>query len=125
MIEIVLREDIESYEPSAFFGMTRRQLVMLLIGIVFVGGTATCGVLVGVPVPHLGWVLIVEGLLIGFIGIKRFGKLPAEKYVAIAFEEFCLPKHLAITTPVVIGAMDRKESEIHAKRKRKRAKEKE
>lgn len=125
MIEIILRDDIDNYEPSAFFGMTRRQLVMLLIGVVLVGGTTGIGIALGVSVPHLGWVLIVEGILIGYIGIKKFGKLPVEKYAVIAFEEFCLPKRMSIETPLVKGSFDKREEELRAKRKKRTPKESE
>lgn len=94
MIEIILRQDIDQYEPRSFLGRTKREIVTLLV--VGVACIATCLALtaLGLPIAATGWVLLVEGFAGAFIGLARFGGQTATSYAARRFREFCLPTHL-------------------------------
>lgn len=94
MIEIILRQDIDQYEPRSFLGRTKREVLTLLcVGVLCL---ATCLALtaLGLPIAATGWVLIVEGFVGAFIGLARFGGQTATSYAARRFREFCLPTHL-------------------------------
>jgi len=112
MVEIILRDDITGYEPKAFFGFTRRQiffgalLVALAIG-TFLGLNG-----LHLPLQAIGYVLMVEGVVVGTVGFGKVAGQHFEKYLSIAFEEFSMPKELGIETPMVEGAMEKRLKEV-------------
>lgn len=72
MIEIILRDDITSYKAKPFFGMSGRQLLVLLI---------VCAVIafeiwllyfvLNVPTDIGGLFLVATGVGIGYVGLKE------------------------------------------------------
>lgn len=72
MIEIILRDDITSYKSKPFFGMSGRQLVVLLIVIAILGIEIwLLYFLLQVPTDIGGFIIVATGAGIGYIGLSE------------------------------------------------------
>lgn len=72
MIEIILRDDITSYKSKPFFGMSGRQLVVLLIVIAILGIEIwLLYFLLHVPTDLGGFIIVATGAAIGYIGLSE------------------------------------------------------
>ena len=94
MIEIILREDIDQYEPRSFLGRTKREILTLFVVGVLCIVTFLALSSLGLPIAVIGWALLVEGFAGAFVGLARFSGQTATSYAWRRFREFCLPTHL-------------------------------
>lgn len=107
MIEIILRKDIQDYEPKPLFGYTYRQVVtgvaiaaactLLGVGLSSVGVTGTLLVAALVPV----------GMGIGFAGVGNVHGLKPEKWWAIARADREWPRVALFSAPRISPAAER------------------
>lgn len=112
MIEIVLRDDINKYEPKPFFGFTRRKAFFVALTLAVAFGTFNLFDEFKIDPIITGYVLIIEGILISIFGFKKFSGLSLEKFIAVRFGEFCVPKRLSIKTYTIQSASDKKLKEV-------------
>ena len=80
MIEIILREDIDQYEPRSFLGRTKREILTLLVVGVLCIVTFLALSSLGLPIAVIGWALLVEGFAGAFVGLARFSGQTATSY---------------------------------------------
>lgn len=112
MIEIVMRDDVHEYEAKAFWGHTKREVLSAVAAVAAAAGTVFL-LKDLLPIHILAYVLIVEGAIVGIVGVKRFeGGLTFEQYVSSTFAEFCIPKRLGIETDVWALGLDNKLKEV-------------
>lgn len=72
MIEIILRDDITSYKSKPFFGMSGRQLIVLLIVLAVLGLEIWfLYFLLNVPTDIGGLFLVATGVGIGYVGLSE------------------------------------------------------
>lgn len=116
MIEIILRDDINEYEPKAFFGFTKRTILFAVLSVGLAAATFFLLTSFGLAIVLVGYFIIVEGLIMGIIGLGKFSGLPLEKYLAIAMGEFFIPKELSIKTVHVVGANEKRLKEVRRER---------
>ena len=121
MVEIILRKDIQDYEPKPLFGYTYRQAAtgvaiaaactLLGVGLTSVGVTGTLLIAVLVPV----------GMGIGFLGVGSVHGLKPEKWWAIAKADREWPRVALFSAPCLSPASERiKQKERHPTRRERR-----
>lgn len=110
MVEIILRKDIQDYEPRPLFGFTYRQAVtaaLITASSAALGvGLAQLGVLNTVTLT----LVMAVGAAIGFVGLGRFHGLKFEQWRAIAAYDRAWPKVALFSAPRLSPASERAKS---------------
>lgn len=129
MIEIILRDDINDYEPKAFFGQTKRSVCVCVLLLCIAGATAGVLSIFHMPLALIGYFIVIEGIVIGIAGLGKFSGQHLEKFLSIALDEFFVPSELSLEQSHVTTSNEKKLKELnHAfshKQKRCYKKEKE
>lgn len=107
MIEIILRDDIEDYEPRPLFGFTYRQVVTAAL-------IVACGAFFGIALtlfglPNTIMCMIVMALCggVGFVGLGKVHGLHAEQYFAIWHANHVWKKNALFCPPQISAVADR------------------
>lgn len=127
MIEIILRDDINDYEPKAFFGQTKRSVCVAVLLLCIAGATAAVLSIFHMPLVLIGYFIVIEGIVIGIAGLGKFSGQHLEKFLSIAMDEFFVPSELEYVQSHITTSSEKKLKEInHAfSRKQKRCYKKE
>lgn len=108
MIEIVLRDDLNAYEPKPIFGLSYRTLATCACVAVACVGLGVALMAAGVPVSAGGPPILLLGGAIGFVGVGRVDGLRAEVWWRVWREDGAWGR-CALYSPVRLStAADRK-----------------
>ena len=102
MIEIILRDDVNDYEPKPVFGHSYRTAATALVLAVACGGLGFAGVQLGVPDSLLTPLLVGLGALIGFVGMGRPGSLRTEQWLRAWDWDRRWPRHALFCPPELV-----------------------